>query len=403
LSANHEMSKKIAFQCIILLGIVSLFGDITYEGARGITGPYLALLGASAAVVGVVSGIGEFLGYTLRLASGYLADRTKTYWGFTIAGYALIFAIPLLGFANTWQIAAIFIILERMGKAIRSPARDTILSHATKQVGRGLGFGLHEALDQVGAIIGALIFSFVLLFKDKYQAGFAILWIPAILTLVFLIIAKTKYPSTEEFETPKKSEGQNIKGRLPKAFWFYTFFIFLAVGGFANFQLISFHFKTQSIIKDYQIPLFYAVAMAVDGVVALLIGKTYDKFGLKSILTIPLLTIPIPFFAFSHNYGFAVTSVVLWGAVMGIHETIMRAAIADLVVVEQRGFAYGIFNTAYGASWFFGGAIMGILYGFSPGLIMIFSVLIEVVAIAVFFLTKNWKKVDPFAVNPSDL
>lgn len=386
------MSKKTAFQCIILLGIVSLFGDITYEGARGITGPYLALLGASAVVVGAVAGVGEFLGYALRLVSGYLADRTKSYWTMTIIGYALILAIPLLGFANCWQIAAIFIILERMGKAIRSPARDTILSHATKQVGRGWGFGLHEALDQIGAIVGALLFTLVLLFKDAYRVGFAILWIPAILTLVFVFMAKAKYPSMEEFEAPGRAEGQNIetKGKLPAAFWFYALFIFLAVGGFANFQLISYHFKTQSIIKDYQIPLFYAVAMAVDGIVALIIGKSYDKFGLKSILAIPLLTFPIPFFAFSHSYGFAIISIVLWGAVMGIHETIMRAAIADLVVVEQRGFAYGIFNTIYGASWFFGGALMGLLYDFSLGLIMAFTVLVETISITVFFLSKKY-------------
>ncbi|MDD5681126.1 MAG: MFS transporter [Candidatus Omnitrophica bacterium] len=386
---KKEMSKKMAFQCIILLGIVSLFGDITYEGARGITGPYLALLGASAAVVGVVSGIGEFLGYTLRFISGYLADRTKSYWTMTILGYALIFAIPLLGFTDYWQVAAILIILERVGKAIRSPARDTILSHATKQVGRGLGFGLHEALDQVGAIIGALIFSFVLLFKDKYQTGFVILCIPAILTMAFLILAKAKYPSMEEFEAPGKSEERNVRGKLPNIFWVYTFFIFLAVGGFANFQLISYHFKAQAIIKDYQIPMLYAVAMAVDGAVALIIGRIYDKVGLKSLLTIPLLTIFIPFFAFSHNYSFVVISIVLWGAVMGIHETIMRAAIADMVVVEQRGFAYGVFNTIYGASWFFGGAVMGFLYGFSPVYIMIFAAVVEVASVTLFILSRN--------------
>lgn len=386
------ISKKTAFQCIILLGIVSLFGDMTYEGARGVTGPYLAFLGASAAMVGIVSGIGEFLGYTLRLVSGYLADRTRSYWGFTIAGYALIFAIPLLGFANTWQAAAVFVVLERMGKAVRSPARDTILSHATKQVGRGLGFGLHEALDQAGAIIGALIFSFVLLLKDGYKTGFAVLWIPAVLTMLFLIIARIKYPSMEEFEAPAAGGGGKIvaaRGSLPGAFWFYTLFIFLSVAGFASFQLISYHFKTQSVIRDYQIPLFYALAMGVDGVVALIIGKTYDRFGLKSLLTIPLLTVPIPFFAFTHNYSFAVASVVLWGAVMGIQETIMRAAIADLVAVEHRGFAYGIFNTVYGASWLIGGALMGLMYDFSPGLIAVFTVAAEAVSIIVFFAAKK--------------
>ncbi len=390
--AESSMSKKLAFQCIILFGIVSLFGDITYEGARGITGPYLGLLGASAAVVGIVAGLGEFIGYALRLVTGYVADRTRGYWPMTIAGYALMLSVPCLVFTNNWQAAAFLIIMERVGKAVRSPARDTILSHATKQVGRGWGFGLHEALDQIGAVAGALIFSAALLFKNNYRAGFAVLWIPAILTMVFLAMARIKYPSVEEFEAPISAAKETAFGnrKLSAAFWFYSVFIFLSVAGFANFQLISYHFKAQAVIKDYQIPLFYAGAMLVDAVVALIIGKTYDKVGLKSLLAIPLLTLPIPFFAFTRNYAFAITSIVLWGAVMGIHETIMRAAIADMTVVEQRGFAYGVFTTIYGTSWFIGGALMGILYGFSPRLIMVFTFAAETASIILFFVSKKY-------------
>lgn len=385
-STNKNISANAALHCIILFGIVSLFGDITYEGARGITGPYLALLGASAAVVGAVSGIGEFLGYALRFITGYFADRTRGYWPMTIAGYALMFGVPLLVFANHWQIAAFLIIMERVGKAVRSPARDTILSHATKQVGRGWGFGIHEALDQIGAVLGALIFSFALLFKDNYRTGFAVLWIPAVLTMVFLAAARIKYPSVEEFEAPAHAKTDTEAGRkLSAKFWFYTLFIFLSVAGFANFQLVSYHFKVQSLIKDYQIPLFYAGAMLVDAVVALIIGKTYDKIGLKSLLAIPLLTAPVAFFGFSHSYGFALTGVLLWGAVMGVHETIMRAAIADLVGTANRGFAYGVFNTAYGASWFFGGAAMGLLYGVSIKFVIAFAVLMQILALILFF------------------
>lgn len=148
-------SQKItAYRFIVLMGIVSMFGDITYEGARSITGPYLAVLGASAGIIGLVSGIGEFVGYALRLVSGRFADRAKAYWPLTFIGYGLILSVPLLGLVGYWHLAVLLIILERMGKAIRTPARDAILSHATKQVGRGWGFALHEALDQVGAIVG---------------------------------------------------------------------------------------------------------------------------------------------------------------------------------------------------------------------------------------------------------
>ncbi|MDI6889517.1 MAG: MFS transporter [Thermodesulfovibrionales bacterium] len=386
-----DNQKKIAFQFIILLGIVSLFGDITYESARSVTGPYLAILGASAGIVGLVAGLGEFIGYALRLVSGYFADRTKAYWPITIIGYVLLLSVPLLAFAGYWQLAAFLIILERMGKGIRTPARDAILSHATKQVGRGFGFAIHEAIDQIGAIIGPLIFSAVFFLEGGYREGFTILWIPALLTLAILVVARIKFPSPEKLETSIEGIGEKAKGkgRLPGVFWFYALFIFLSVAGFANFQLISYHFKVQSVVSDIQIPIFYAIAMGVDALVALIIGKVYDKTGLTSLITIPLLTLPIPFFAFSQSYSLTLVSVVFWGAVMGIHETTMRAAIADLTPPERRGFAYGIFNTVYGASWFFGAPLMGLLYDLSISYIILFVVLMEVISIPVFFLVKR--------------
>ncbi|MCD6133508.1 MAG: MFS transporter [Deltaproteobacteria bacterium] len=379
-------NNRIAFQFIILLGLVSLFGDITYEGARSVTGPYLYILGASAAIVGLVAGLGEFIGYALRLVSGFVADKTRAYWPLTFIGYGLIFSVPLLAFAGLWQVAAFLIILERMGKAIRTPARDAILSHATKQVGRGLGFGIHEALDQVGAIIGPLIFSLVFLLKGGYKEGFTILWIPAVLVLLTLTIARIKVPVPEKLET---SKGKLVEGKLSKVFWTYTLFTFLSVAGFANFQLISYHLKVQSIVSDVQIPVLYAIAMGTDAVVALTAGKTYDRVGLKVLLMIPLLTFFIPFFAFSSTFSFTVISVILWGAVMGIHETVMRAAIADLTPIRKRGSAYGIFNTAYGLSWLFGGVIMGFLYDISIIYLILFVALMEMISVPVFFMIKR--------------
>jgi len=374
---------------IILLGIVSLFGDVTYEGARSVAGPYLATLGASASVVGLVAGIGEFAGYALRLASGYLADRTKAYWLLTFIGYGLLLSIPLLAFAGYWQLAALLIILERMGKAIRSPARDTMLSYATKEVGRGWGFAVHEALDQIGAIIGPVVFSLVFLFHGGYREGFTLLWIPALLTLVVLAIARKKVPLPEELEAREETGKENGERKLPRVFWFYTAFTLVSVAGFANFQLISYHLKVQAIVPDAQIPIIYAIAMGIDALAALLIGKTYDKTGLMSLLTVPLLTLPIPFLVFSHSYSLVLIGMALWGVVMGIQETIMRAAIADLAPVERRGFAYGIFNTAYGAGLFLGAALMGQLYELSINYLILFAVVMELISIPLFFLVRR--------------
>ncbi len=374
---------------IILLGIVSLFGDVTYEGARSVTGPYLATLGVSAGVVGLVAGIGEFAGYALRLASGYLADRTKAYWPLTFIGYGLLISIPLLAFADHWQLAAALIILERIGKAIRSPARDTMLSYAAKGVGRGWGFAVHESLDQVGAVIGPVVFSLVLLSHAGYREGFTLLWIPALLTLAVLTLARKKVPLPQKLETPEEASRQDIRGKLSRVYWLYTIFTLFSVAGFANFQLISYHLKVQAIVPDAHIPLIYAIAMGVDALAALLVGKTYDKVGFMSLLVIPLLTLPIPFLAFSYDYSLVLIGIVLWGVVMGIQETIMRAAIADLTPVERRGFAYGIFHTIYGASWLLGAPLMGLLYEHSINYLILFTVVMELTSIPFFFMVKR--------------
>lgn len=167
--------KKASWQFILLFGVISMFGDITYEGGRSIASPYLAILGASAAVVGLVSGLGEFVGYAFRLLSGYIAAKTKSYWTITFIGYGLLISIPLLAIANNWQLAAFFVVMERFGKAVRSPAKDTMLSFATSNTGRGFGFAVHEFIDQIGGIIGPLLFSAVFFLHGTYKQGFTLL------------------------------------------------------------------------------------------------------------------------------------------------------------------------------------------------------------------------------------
>lgn len=384
---NREISsqKTGALRFIVLMGVVSLFGDIVYEGARGVTGPYLALLGASASVVGLVGGLGEFIGYALRLFSGFMADRTKAYWLFTFIGYGLLVSIPLLSFAQSWQIAVLLILLERAGKAFRSPARDTILSYATKEVGRGFGFGLHEALDQIGAIVGPLIFSAILFAGGNYRLGFSVLWIPAMMVPVVLCIARNRLPHPEKLEIAHES-GSKDNTLFSKTFVLYSLFTFFAVAGFANFPLIAYHLKMKTIVGDAQIPALFALAMGVDALTALIIGKTYDRMGLKILIIVPLLSFFIPLLAFSDMLVGVIIGTILWGIVLGIHETIMRAAVADLTDINRRGSAYGIFNTLYGLSWLLGGTLMGMLYEHSVYTLMLLAALFEVVSIPLFLM-----------------
>lgn len=384
---HDNPTKHLAFEFILLLGLVSALGDVTYETGRSVSGPYLAYLGASAAVVGAASGLGEFLGYALRLASGYLADRTRAYWVATFIGYGLILSIPLLAWTERWELAVLLLLLERIGKAIRSPARDTLLSHAAHSVGRGWGFALHEALDQIGAVVGPLIFSAVFLLRNSYRDAFTILWIPAILTIVALLVARLRVPAPSKLEVaPAQDPPANQSSpALPGVFWLYTLFTLLSVAGFANFQVISYHLVKQSVTPAAQIPVLYAVAMGVDALAALAIGKAYDKTGMQSLIIVPFLTLPLPFLAFSTWTGLAIVSVVLWGTVMAVHETILRAAIADLIPKGRRAFAYGIFNTFYGAAWFVGGAALGWFYEFSGLGLILYVAAMELAALVVYF------------------
>jgi len=388
--------RRRSLQFVVLIGVVSLFADMTYEGARSITGPFLAILGASATTVGVVGGLGEFIGYAFRLVSGYLADRTGRYWPMTITGYIInLLAVPALALAGRWQVAAFLIMAERFGKALRNPPRDVMLSHATASVGRGWGFGLHEALDQIGAIVGPLVVAGVLYWRQSYTLGFAVLLVPALLALAVLVTARWLYPAPRTLEDAQGQADTGVAagaaldrqsasvGRLPARFWIYMAFVSLSVAGYAHFQLISYHFElTRTVLPD-AIPVFFSVAMGVDALVALWAGRLFDRTGMKALAVIPLLSLPIAPLVFSRGFGLALAGVVLWGAVMGVQETIMRAAIADLAPAERRGFAYGVFNTAYGLAWFAGSAVMGLLYSVSWWYLVGFSLVLELAAVPV--------------------
>lgn len=394
-----NIDKRRAFQLIIMFGLVSLFGDIVYEGARSVNGPYLKTLGANAAVVGLIGGAGEFLGYAIRLISGYFSDRTRAYWLFTFLGYGLLLSVPLLALTGLWQVAALFIVVERLGKGLRSPAKDTILSQAAKQVGTGFGFGLNEAMDQIGALVGPLIFTGLFLMTGgglkTYQKGYALLLVPFVLVMICITVAFLRVPHPEKLED-KGDTGRPDK--LSRVFWLYNIFSFMTATGFVSFILLGYHFKAKGILTDAQIPLFYAIAMAMDGVAALIIGKMYDvlkvqlkkeEAGLLMLVFVPLISALIPVLAFSASMTFIIFSVILWGIVMGAHETIMKAAVADLTSVRKRGTGYGIFNISYGAAMLVGGTVMGLLYERSIPLLVLVASTVQFLSLPVFYAMKG--------------
>lgn len=388
--------KKQAFTFLLLMGIVSLLADITYESARSLIGPYLLFLGASASAVGFVSGLGEFIGYTVRLLFGFVVDKTKKYWLFTILGYSInLIAIPLLAVVppNGWIWAAILIVCERLGKAVRAPAKTTLVSFAAKRVGTGKGFGFVEVLDQIGAMLGPLLLFFIMQWKEsagtyaQYQWAFASLAIPAILTLIVLTISKALFPKAEEFELTDSevdAPTQKLELKKIKPILLYIIAIGLLAVGMADFPLMAFHIETNKVIDIKYITLLYMMVMGVDGLAAFIFGNLYDKKGAITLWIAAIIGLSFaPLVFLTTNITSIVIGLILWGVLLGAMESIALAYIADNVEVNYRGRILGIYYTFYGITWFIGSWLMGILYNINPKYVAIFSVVILLSAIIV--------------------
>lgn len=394
--------KPIAF--IAGFGVVSMLMDIVYEGAISVQGPLLASLGATAALVGIVTGIGEGTALIGRLFSGPAADKTGHYWLFAILGYAITaVSVPAMGFAGSIVAVSSLIIIERFGKSLRTPSRDAMLSHAAAAVGKGKGFAIHEVLDQVGAIAGPLIVSAILsATHNDYAPALGVLAIPGIASICILLYVRhrTPHPRIYEEETlaaaaqeedaapavakqaasPEATTDKAASLKLPPRFWLYTGFCGLVLAGVATFGVLSYHMVAANVVDDAVVPIIYAGAMAIDAVFAALTGVLYDKLGTKVLFALPLISAAIPWFAYSTNIGIILVGVLLWGASLGIQESTMRAAVSDMVPSDRRATAYGMFSVAIGIGSLLGGAMAGTLYSISVPLLIGYTSVIEIVA-----------------------
>ncbi|BAF58947.1 hypothetical transmembrane transport protein [Pelotomaculum thermopropionicum SI] len=388
-----------AVTVIIIFGIISMLGDVVYEAARSANSQYLNLLNVSAAQVGLVFGIGEFLGYSLRLIAGVMSDRSGRHWLFMFLGYGMLLVVPLMGLTMNWNILIVLILMERIGKTLRNPAKDTILSGvAENQVGVGFAFGLQEALDQIGAFAGPLIFTMVFYLTGKngtpqYQSGYKLLTVPFGLLMLFLIYAYRRIKRGNLIPETAKKEFQSENLKL--VFWLYTAFTFFCTLGFVNFSVVGYHLKAENLMSDGNITLLYSAAMIVDALTALLIGKAYDRIkkkteiktgGLLVLTVVPFITLLLPFLTLSGSTALIVVGMVVFGIVMGTHETVMRSAIADITPFNKRGTGYGVFNTSYGLALLGGAALMGLLYDMGrPDIIIAFTCVAEAIALLMYF------------------
>jgi len=376
---------------ILLMGIVSLLGDVVYEGSRGLVPDYLAFLGASAFIIVFVGRFGEFLGYALRLVSGVLADTTRAYWAFIFLGYGLVASIPLLGFTNLWWIALILVVLERIGKAVRAPARDAVLSIISRGVGAGKAFGIHELLDQIGAILGPLLVAALMFYSgNNYSQTFSLMLAPFLSLIVFLTFTYRKIGSSKLAETGKVLEGG---GRLGEAFYFYTFAVVLNTVGLIPYELILLKASAilQPVNQQWMVPLIYMLIQGVDAPTALFAGYSYDRYKIR-VLTLPFILSVFPtLFALANaDITAIIAAAAFFGLVLGMQESIYRAAVSEFASITSRGTAYGIFNTAYGVGMLASGFVYGLFAALNPPYCSIVLYVVATQATAVFLLFKAY-------------
>ncbi len=370
---------------IVGFGIVSALADMVYEGARSIIGPYLGSLGATAAVVGLVTGAGEAAALVLRLFTGRLADRLGRPWPQTALGYALTaICVPLLAISGGLVAAGLLYNGERVGKAVRTPARDSMLAHASAEMGRGYAFGLHEALDQIGAMAGPLLIALILTLGGHYRLAFALLAIPGVLALLALARLRRAAPDPMLWEPAAQVSEQKklrLEAGLPRQFWQYAAFSAATMLGFSTWAVLAFHLTSRHLVSASLVPVLYALAMAAASAAAVGFGRIYDRVGLRGLLVLPALALAVPLLSFSTTTGLFIAGTVVWGSGMGIHDATMRAAVADFVPPHRRGAGYGTFTAIYGLAWLAGAAIIGLLYEHSITITVIFVAAVQIGAL----------------------
>ncbi|GAB3867074.1 MFS transporter [Nocardioides maradonensis] len=371
---------------VLAFGVVSLLADMVYEGARSIIGPYLATLGASATVVGLVAGAGEFIGYGLRVVSGYAVSRTQHYWVWTILGYALtVLSVPLIGVTGALAPALLLYGSERLGKAVRSPAKDTLLSHASSATGRGKAFGVHQAMDQTGAIIGPLLLAAVLAWHEgDYRLAFGVLVVPGVVVLAVLLWLRARVPDPlayEEPDRPAKPAATLAIEPLPARFWWYVGAVAILSCGVASFPLLAFHAVHVHLLAPSLVPVLFAVAMAVDGLTGLVVGKLYDDRGPVVLLLVPLAAIA-SVGAFSLTAWVVWAGVAIWGMVNGVLDSTVKAVVTELVPPARRAVAFGWLALVRGLGLLVAGGVLGAVYDQGRVLAQLVVVAANVVAFA---------------------
>ena len=334
-------SKRRVWLAFLSFSMVSLFADMAYESIRSIIGAYLAESGAPAWEIPVLALV-EGLSYAGRLLGGFLASLSPAFlWPLVFLGYGSIYALISVPLVLPTLIPLLYAI-ERLGKGLRAPPRDTLLSLLTEHIGHGRGFGLHEVFDQIGAVAGPLLLATLIELVGFPQAiVYAV--IPTTLAMVMLAIAYILYPYRVR-EAYKWSKVGDIVA--PYIVFTYAVYVFATAALLAYWPAIAYKLEEAGFSVD-SIALLYALAMLVDAFAALAVGMIYDRLGLSVVVVPPFLaTISL---LLIHNNVFA--GVIVWGLAMGSVEVLFRAIPATLLPPGTRPIAYGVLGASLAMGW----------------------------------------------------
>jgi MFS family permease len=382
-----------AFRFVLTMGIVNLFADMTYEGGAAINGPFLGSLGASAAAISIVAGLGEFLGYSLRSVSGYIADKTGRHWPVTFVGYAInLLAVPAMALATTWQAGAALILAERMGRAIRKPTVEAMLSYSTGKHGKGWVYAVNTALDETGAMLGPLLIAGVLFLKggENYRLGYSVLLPSALLAVAMLIVARRVFPVPSRLEQggPRTARAKGFTS----AYWLYMAAGSCFAAGLMSFELVSYHLSSSGVVRDHWIPIFLALATAAAVIATLVLGRLYDKIGILAVAGAVFVAALFSPLVFLGGFWVALAGLLLWGVGYATQDTLLKALIASVLPEGRRNLAFGVFYLGYGGGWLIGSIATGLLYDRSRTALIIFAVAVQLASIPIFLVADRHRQ-----------
>src|SRR5579864_1507946 len=381
--ARITLATSPAFAFVLTMGVVNLFGDITYEGGGSINGPFLGGLGASAAAISIIAGAGEFLGYSLRWVAGYIADKTERYWLVTFIGYTInTLAVPAMALAGNWQVAAILILAERTGRAIRKPTVEAMLSYTTGELGKGWVYALNTALDESGATIGPLLMALVLFLRGSYRTGYSVLLVSSLLALATLAVARINFPLPSRLEGEKRA----LTTRFTRAYWLYMAAGAAFAAGLTSFELISYHLSATRTVSVQWIPVLLAFSTACGIIASLVLGRLYDRVGLRVVLVAVALSSAFAPLVFLGTPEMIVVGMVLWGIGYATQDTLLKAIVADVMPKGRRNLAFGLYYAGYGLGWLLGSVAMGLLYDQSRTALVAFAVVVQLASLPMFVM-----------------